>query len=212
MLRRDVEVANLEIESGQGTNMTFTVQEPKTTGFEQTRDSERREYIRVLPPFVVDLVLEATLLVVVLIRLYLSDLGLIEQLMMKAEDLLILLECGFWSCCRCHVRCVGPKPGCWCSVEKASRLRGKGETAAHVSHTAAFSTRRATCLTTMDFDKTLPDRSDQAELADDDLLVSCAVVVVAPYGILLRTDQNAPTRFTQARSALRLSPPLSRHH
>ena len=77
-MRRDVEVANLEIESGQGTNMTFTVQEPKTTGFEQTRDSERREYIRVLPPFVVDLVLEATLLVVVLIRLYLSDLGLIE--------------------------------------------------------------------------------------------------------------------------------------
>ena len=64
----------------------------------------------------------------------------------------------------------------------------------------------------MDFDKTLSDRSDQAELADDDLLVSCAVVVVAPYGILLRTDQNAPTRFTKARSALRLSPPLSRHH
>ena len=89
-MRRDVEVANLEIESGQGTNMTFTVQEPKTTGFEQTRDSERREYIRVLPPFVVDLVLEATLLVVALVRFYISDLGLIEQFMMKAEHLLVL--------------------------------------------------------------------------------------------------------------------------
>jgi hypothetical protein len=38
----------------------------------------------------VDLVLEATLLVVALIRFDISDLGLVEQLMMEAEDLLVL--------------------------------------------------------------------------------------------------------------------------
>jgi hypothetical protein len=66
------------------------VQDRQTTGRGQTEDSERLQYIRVFPSLVVDLVLEATLLVVALIRFDISDLGLVEQLMMEAEDLLVL--------------------------------------------------------------------------------------------------------------------------
>ena len=65
----------------------------------QTRTDRR--YVRVLPALVVHPIFEAILLVF----LYWSRfkyLGLVQQLMMKTEDFLVLLERSLWSGCRRH--------------------------------------------------------------------------------------------------------------
>ena len=90
-----------------------------------------------------DLVLEATLLVIALTGPHIDDLGLVKQFMMEAKGLLVLPVRGLWSCCGSHDRCVWPNFECWCLVEEAITSEGKGETLHHhVSPTAAFSTRR----------------------------------------------------------------------
>jgi hypothetical protein len=47
------------------------------------------EYVRVLPSFVVDLVLKTTLCIIAFVGPHISDFGLVEQLMMEAKDLLV---------------------------------------------------------------------------------------------------------------------------
>jgi hypothetical protein len=53
--------------------------------------------LRVLPPLVVHLVLEATLLVFTFLGLGFKDFSLVEKLMMKTESLLVFFELRFWS-------------------------------------------------------------------------------------------------------------------
>lgn len=59
--------------------------------------------LRILPALVVNLVLEATLLVIFIDRCHLEHFSLVKQLVMEAQSLLILFELGLRSCCWCHV-------------------------------------------------------------------------------------------------------------
>jgi hypothetical protein len=52
--------------------------------------------LRVLPAFVMNLVLEAALLVTLVDRLHIEHLGLVQQLMVKTERLFIFLELWLW--------------------------------------------------------------------------------------------------------------------
>ena len=59
------------------------------------RKDNRKEYIRILPAFVVDQVLMGALLVRGLLQAHIEDLGIVEQLLVEAQDLLVLAVHGW---------------------------------------------------------------------------------------------------------------------
>jgi len=63
----------------------------------------QRGNLRVFPAFVVDSVLETTLLIVAFHGFHFEHLGLVQKLMMKAEGLLVLSVHGLWCWSRRHV-------------------------------------------------------------------------------------------------------------
>lgn len=110
----------------QGASTSPMVRDCQTTTLRTTRKSEIAEYVRVLPSLVVDLVLEASLLVVTFVWLHFNDLGLIEQFMMEAENFLVLDISRLWGRCGGHTCGSRLKLSCWFLDRRGNQVGKKG--------------------------------------------------------------------------------------
>jgi hypothetical protein len=149
----------------------------------------------------VDLVLEATLCIVAFVGLHISDLGLVEQLMMKTEDLLVLTIRWLRRGCGSHDCAVGSTFGVDV-VDEAIKSRGKGERCT-TYHPLLPSMRATRCIQQQQMTipglRAFPIDPNRPEMVRGDAQRCCLHIEKPP---VRRTDQKRANAL-HPRSALR---------